>query len=43
MVQEGVSFSGGSCDEAYDSVKSGTITCEFPLVPRVPESSNGFL
>ena len=26
MVHEGVSFSGGSCDEAYDSVRSGITT-----------------
>jgi len=43
MVQEGVSFSGGSCDEAYDSVRLGMTTCVFPFVPRVPDSSNGFL
>src|SRR6266576_6490250 len=43
MVQDGVSFSGGSCEDAYDSVKSGMMTCVLPFVPKVPDSSRGFL
>jgi hypothetical protein len=43
IVHEGVSFSGGSWDDAYDSVRWGTTTCVFPFVPRVPDSSKGFL
>lgn len=42
MVQDGVSFSGGSCEDAYDSVKSGMITWVLPFVPSVPDSSRGF-
>jgi len=41
-VQLGVSFSGGSWDEPYDSVKCGTTTWTLPFVPRVPESMSGF-
>lgn len=41
-VHEGIDFSGGSCDEEYDSVRKGTTTCVFALVPNVPDSSNGF-
>lgn len=41
-VQIGMLFSGGSCDELYDSVMNGTTTWVLPLVPKVPDSSNGF-
>lgn len=41
-VQEGVCFSGGSCDDAYDSVKWGITTWVLPFVPNVPDSSKGF-
>ena len=41
-VHVGVSFSGGSCDDAYDSVKCGITTWVFPFVPRVPDSNKGF-
>lgn len=43
IVHEGVSFSGGSWDDAYDSVRWGTTTCVFPFVPSVPDSNKGFL
>lgn len=42
-VHEGVSFSGGSTEEEYDSVRCGTMTWVFPLVPKVPDSRRGFL
>jgi len=41
-VQEGIDFSGGSWEEEYDSVKNGTTTWVFALVPRVPDSNRGF-
>ena len=41
-VHTGNSFSGGSWDDAYDSVRCGTMTCVLPFVPRVPDSRSGF-
>lgn len=41
-VQLGMDFSGGSCDDEYDSVRKGMTTWVLALVPRVPDSSSGF-
>jgi hypothetical protein len=41
-VQDGIDFSGGSCEDEYDSVRNGTTTCVLALVPRVPDSRSGF-
>ena len=41
-VQEGVSFSGGSWEDEYDSVRCGMMTWVLPFVPSVPDSSKGF-
>jgi hypothetical protein len=41
-VQEGIDFSGGSCEDEYDSVRNGTTTWVLALVPSVPDSSRGF-
>ena len=42
-VHEGMDFSGGSLEEEYDSVRNGTTTWVFALVPRVPDSQQRFL
>lgn len=41
-VQDGIDFSGGSCEDEYDSVTNGTTTWVLALVPRVPDSRRGF-
>lgn len=41
-VHTGIDFSGGSCDDEYDSVRCGSTTCVLALVPSVPDSSSAF-